>query len=92
MGENFAKDTQTLACMCVQQNSLVLLLLLPSWPSLPIVVYSLGRIAVTEAGRRGWWSYTDLAALWEGSDMPQMMMDAGKQTAKVKTLFPLTQY
>lgn len=39
-----------------------------------------------EASRRGWWSYTDLAALWEGSDTPQVMMDAGKQTAKVNDI------
>ena len=42
------------------------------------------RVAVLEAEKRGWWSYTDLAALWDATESSQVMMDASKQTAKVK--------
>lgn len=36
-----------------------------------------------QASKRGWFTYTDLAAIWEATDIQSSMMLATKQTAKV---------
>lgn len=44
---------------------------------------SVHRIALDQASRRGWFTYTDLTAIWEATDLQSSMMLATKQTAKV---------
>ena len=41
------------------------------------------RIALDQASKRGWFTYTDLAAIWEATDIQSSMMLATRQTAKV---------
>ena len=43
----------------------------------------LHRIAFQQAVLRGWWTYADMLAAWEASDLQQTMLSASKQTAKV---------
>ena len=46
-------------------------------------VYNFCRIALEQASRRGWFTYTDLTAIWDATDLQYSMMLATKQTAKV---------
>lgn len=58
-----------------------------------IVVLSSCRIALDQGSRRGWFTYSDLAAMWEASDLQYSMMLVTKQTAKVPMLiYALTSY
>ena len=41
------------------------------------------RVALAEASRRGWFTYTDLTAIWDASDIQTLMLATSKQTAKV---------
>ena len=42
-----------------------------------------GRVALRQASKRGWLTYTDLAAVWEATDFENSMLAASQQTAKV---------
>ena len=41
------------------------------------------RIALSQAMVRGWLTYTDMAAIWEASDVQETMMEASVQAGKV---------
>lgn len=42
-----------------------------------------GRVALRQASKRGWLTYTDLAAVWEATDFENSMLAASQQTVKV---------
>lgn len=42
-----------------------------------------GRIALDQATKRGWMTYTDIAAVWEATDLQHCFLGASKLTAKV---------
>ena len=43
-----------------------------------------GRIALRQASKRGWLTYTDLMAVWDATDIENSMLAASQQTAKVR--------
>ena len=45
-----------------------------------LLTHELSRVALEQAHRRGWVTYTDLTTIWEHSDVQLSML---KQTAKV---------
>ena len=48
-----------------------------------LISNSSDRVALNQASQRGWFSYTDLCAVWEATDVQNNMLAASKQTAKV---------
>ena len=43
-----------------------------------------GRVALRQASKRGWLTYTDLMAVWDATEIENSMLAASQQTAKVR--------